>query len=325
MRKVLILQPRLDVMFKKGPVPMERGPVIPIRVYWQKFVDAVKLEHLQRGDIVRAVELPNWQFSPDLVDMYKADLTYIPHKEKHNFDCGDANVLYYMQMVIPHLFMVDPQGWCAGASNWPIAPSKGKVNRIAVNTLRARIDSNESKFDQPKQTGAFPKGYIFFPCQIPHDETIKYHSDVSVADALLETIDFASGAGLNVIVKGHPVNRASCEPLRKITEKYSKVAHWVDDVSVHDLLSGCEAVFTINSGVGVEAILHNKPVFVFGRADYNDVAFNIKIDPESLQSADRTWPDRYKRIIYYDRWLDAYIKTCYDCNISNDFIKLPGE
>jgi hypothetical protein len=61
-----------------------------------------------------------------------------------------------------------------------------KVNRNNILVvLKSRINSNTSKFDQPNRV--FPntiKNYIFFPCQLPHDETIQYHSKVSVEDAL---------------------------------------------------------------------------------------------------------------------------------------------
>ena len=40
------------------------------------------------------------------------------------------------------------------------------------------------------------------------------------------------------------------------------------DAHVHDLISGSQAVFTVNSGVGLEALLLRKPVFVWGRSIY---------------------------------------------------------
>ena len=37
--QVDIYMPRMDVMFKEGPVPKERGPIAPIRQHWIKFID----------------------------------------------------------------------------------------------------------------------------------------------------------------------------------------------------------------------------------------------------------------------------------------------
>jgi len=43
----------------------------------------------------------------------------------------------------------------------------------------------------------------------------------------------------------------------------------MSDASVHDLISGANAVFTVNSGVGLEALLHGRPVVVTGECDYS--------------------------------------------------------
>ena len=85
MDKVLILKPRLDVMFKKGPVPTERGPIEPIRLHWKNFVDKLASIEEEAGNNVRVLELPNWQFSPELIDAIQPTKTYIPHKQAHQF------------------------------------------------------------------------------------------------------------------------------------------------------------------------------------------------------------------------------------------------
>jgi capsule polysaccharide export protein KpsC/LpsZ len=41
-------------------------------------------------------------------------------------------------------------------------------------------------------------------------------------------------------------------------------------------LRDCAAVYTINSGVGFEALFYLKPVFTFGAVDYQSATFNIK-------------------------------------------------
>ena len=47
----------------------------------------------------------------------------------------------------------------------------------------------------------------------------------------------------------------------------SKRIFWKDNLSIHQLLAKCCAVFTVNSGVGLEAYFTIK-VFTFGNADY---------------------------------------------------------
>ena len=200
----------------------------------------------------------------------------------------DNRVYYYMQMVIPSIFSIDPIGWCASASNWPI-DSSDWTNSITTpdifEHLAKRIDSNESKFKQPEIKGIIlPDKFVLFPCQIPHDETIKYHSDVSVADSLdsliaavLRSDDFS------LVVKGHPANLDAMKSLKEVFYLHkkkldaSKVGRllWIDQASIHELIQRSAAVFTVNSGVGLEALLHSKLVFTFGNADYSSASEKI--------------------------------------------------
>ena len=83
----------------------------------------------------------------------------------------DARVCYFMQMVIPNIFSIDAHGWGATAESFPHS-SKRQCKQRYFELLRTRINSNKSKFSQPeyKRTNLEP-GY-FFPCQLPHDETM---------------------------------------------------------------------------------------------------------------------------------------------------------
>ena len=193
----------------------------------------------------------------------------------------DSRVRYYMQMVIPNIFSIDSQGWCASASTWPISLDVWKESEQTPDIfacLESRAKSNISKFQQPKHVEYdLPEKYILFPCQIPHDETIRFHSDISVEDslkALLTSIQLFSN--YSIVIKGHPANKESMSVLKNIYLNAKKdLDHitssklfWIDDISIHQLLANCSAVFTVNSGVGLEALLHSKKVYTFGNADY---------------------------------------------------------
>ena len=169
-------------MFKKGHVPDKVGPTPPHRQPFENFVNKVVEEYTFRGDETWVVEKPLWQMSPDDVKEIDADITFVPHKEHHNFPCGDKKVLYYMQMVIPEYFSVNKRGWLAGATYAPLDPKHGDENAKCFDTLSKRSADNKSKFDQPKRLyNNFPhRDYILFPCQIQHYDTIKYHSKISV-------------------------------------------------------------------------------------------------------------------------------------------------
>ena len=332
--KIDIYMPRLDITFKQTEIiPEERSEIIPIRKHWIRFLRALINRHEALDHEVRLVELPLWLITTETVRSHSkgADRIYIPHKMRANWWLDDR-VLYYMQMVIPNIFSIDSHGWCASASSYPILPNGSNFDNIYEN-LRERVKSNTSKFEQPeyKDTHLEP-GYIFFPCQLPHDETIKFHSDVEVSDALKITMkwvsDFNSQCTGNdtlrsLVIKGHPANPSSMLPLRQIFNdllpEMRGMAHWVDDMSIHQLIANSRVVVSVNSGVGLEAILHGKSIFVFGRADYDSVnKYSGKISDLPLSYRDLNAED----ILIYKKFISSWYGTHYDYENPNTFNKI---
>jgi hypothetical protein len=326
MKNILILKPRLDVMFKQGPVPKERGAIEPIRQHWKKFVDDLANEHEERGDVVKVLELPNWQFTPDIVEKLKPSRVYIPHKQSHQFPVNKKyDPHYYMQMVFPWLFQIDSQGWGPDSSVHPIKPWSTSDTSLGdlYGKLRDRQIAGESKFDQPRMDGFSGPAtwehhdYVFFPCQIPHDETIRFHSKVSVAEALQATVDYCKLSSIELIIKGHPVNPGSMEELREIGKGYL----WADNVNINSLLAQSSCCVMVNSGVGMEAILHGKPVVIFGDADYISVVHQVpRLDAtvDTIDSALGTIPD----IGAYRGFINSYFDIMYDTTDPASFRKL---
>jgi hypothetical protein len=303
--KVILLKPRLDVTFGKGEVPAKISPLQPIRKYWRDFIDQTSEIYTKKKYQVEVIEKPLWQFTVEFVDGLDANIIYIPHHDKMTFPCKSKNkkFYYYMQMVFPWLFQVDEIGWCAGASVWPIKPIKKYEKRI-FNKLQKHNKSGKSKFPQPPiKNYSFGKDFIFFPCQIPHDRTITLHSQVTVEQALLKTIEISKKLNIPLLVKPHPANLNSMLPLLDIVKKNIKEnVYWIHEMNINELLNSALAVFTVNSGVGMEAILHNKPVYTFGRAEYASVA-------HFLDSTNINWIERDKYIKDYPAFMHAYISN----------------
>ena len=315
-KKIIILKPRLDVPFKNvGEIPKSKGEIIPIRKFYEDFICLIKSKHLKNNDFVKIIEKPLWQFNKEFVLKLNYDEIYIPHHCVNTFDTENSlsNVNYYMQMVFPWLFQVDKLGWCANASVWPIQPNKHK-SEVIFKTYQNLLIEGKSKFNQPmRQKLNFEKKFLFFPCQLPHDQTIKLHSDISVSEGLLRTIEIARILKLQLIVKPHPANMASMAPLAKIVSGALQKGYdllWAYKVNIHDLLENCEAVFTINSGVGMEALLHKKPVFCFGRSEYASVSHFI--------SKEINWQKRNKYISNYPYFFDAYVKNMVDVSMKKN-------
>lgn len=306
-----------------GPVPSTRGPIPSIRVHWVNFVKCVAAEHQRRNDEVHVLELPLWQFTPELVHEHKPDIVYVPHKERHAFPIDDSiDTRYYMQSVFPWRFYVDKKGFAGGASTYPCYSfvMKGDESQSDFDKLREYSLAGGTKFDQPPSRNLnLPENYVLFPCQIPHDETIKHHSDVTVERALEETCQLTNMMNVPLIVKGHPVNPSSMVNLKNICAKYAN-AIWVDDINIHDLIHKARVVVVVNSGTGMESLLHMRPVITFGRCEYDVVTMNAEIGCMG------NIRDMIKYPIYnlanVKRFFNSWCKWTYDTQTPSDFNKL---
>lgn len=332
MKKILFLMPRLDVTFKEGDVPEARGPILPIREHWAKFSQQVLGEYTRRGDSITVLEMPLWKFdnagTQSFLDENDYDLVFIPHKEFARYPItGKTQPLYYMQTQFPWLFSVDPKGWGSGASAYPFE-SPNSENSPAFEKLLAWCQTGNSKFGQPplgtniKYLPTEP--FLFFPCQLPHDETIKYHSTVSVETALRATCDAARDNNMPLIIKGHPVNPGSMEPLKQIMMATKNAGYilWLDDLNIQDALERAAITVTVNSGVGFESLLHSTPVIAFGNAEY-DVVASAVYDKDMLVNVLKHKAYGYQNSKVYG-FFEHWHNWCYDTTNQASFSKLPA-
>jgi hypothetical protein len=217
-------------------------------MHWQHFIDY----YAKKNDL-EVIEYLLTDITPKLAAQY--DKPYVPHRGVRD---GFKNCMFYMQTVFPHIFSVNSLGWGADCSFLPVGT--GPCDDV-FDKFKERIGRNESFFWQPPVQEREPFD-IFFACQLPHDMNVVQQSDTGVLFALEQTLEFASENNLKVVAKGHPVwgNKA-----------YTGPCEW-SDASIHELIAAARVVVTVNSGVGMEAVLHEKPCFAFGRANYSEVA-----------------------------------------------------
>ena len=120
---------------------------------------------------------------------------------------------------------------------------------------------------------------MLFPMQIEADSNILYYSphysnmieiikDIQRAMAQFNDID------IHLIVKLHPEDRDRLNELRSLTNNNT---HIVDDVNLYSLLELANLVITVNSTVGLEALLFQKPVIVLGKAIYAEKGFTYDL------------------------------------------------
>lgn len=319
--KAAILLPDMGLPWKEAHLARD-GDVDAwdVRQWWVRFAHTLYDALREHGHRALVLSAPNWRLTPGAVNALEPDVIFVPHRQAFQAEGFSAPALYWMQMFARHLFTVDPLGWGPTGSEYPCDFSSGDPASGVYEAMRAdMLAENVSKFDQPalrgcdvlRAVGDLPREpYVFFPCQIPHDETIQFHSDYSEVEVVAALAEWANTAKVPVVFKEHPVNRASMAPLRRAAPESDQVI-WFDeghDASVHDLIEGSAAVYTINSGVGFEAILHGKPVVTFGRSEYDCVTWHGQIGALGLDWSNVAEGSPLDISQAYRRFIDWYCR-----------------
>ncbi|WP_083921135.1 hypothetical protein [Hahella ganghwensis] len=305
--KVCLLIPRLDMPWKRlavgQQIPLLQEDALQLRLYWREFVTRLANVLQAQGYTVDITELPAWEITREKVDAMNYSIAFIPHRCHKNFEAGKTQVYFYMQEFYRWVFVVDQHGWSASSSVYPInIDLLADSDSRAFEIYRALLSSNklDSKFSQKQRktieqliadyelpicsdaigTKKEVAPFIFFPLQIPHDQSIEYFSDIDEIELVSCLVEWARSHKVNLVLKPHPANRKAMEVFRTLVDNTS--IYW-SEAHIHDLISNCTAVFTINSGVGFEALMHVKPVVTFGRVEYDCVSFNAT--KESINEA----------------------------------------
>ncbi|CCJ96663.1 capsular biosynthesis protein [Cronobacter malonaticus] len=131
--------------------------------------------------------------------------------------------------------------------------------------------------------------YFLAVLQVFNDSQLQHHSDYSdMRDFIEEAIgSFARGAlpSQMLAIKHHPMDRGHRQYrslIKTLSRRYSVSGRvvYVHDLPLPELLSNAAGVVTINSTVGISALIHNKPLKVMGRAlyDMEGITFQGRLD-----------------------------------------------
>lgn len=148
--------------------------------------------------------------------------------------------------------------------------------------LRARyVDGNISKYAQAEDSDDLPDGkYVFLALQVQTD-IVAQRAYLPGIELLEQLAEHYRGTGVAVVVKRHPYC-ASMTMESRLAELAQAGLIRQSNASIHQLISNADAVFTVNSGVGLEALLHFKPVVVTGACDY---AYAVKTAHDAAELA----------------------------------------
>jgi|GEM_PF-1297426 len=145
---------------------------------------------------------------------------------------------------------------------------------------------NEPKYDYMKKIHHHDNikrdenKYIFVPFQLHKDtQTLLYSPWIKNTRDLVKTVieavkryNHTYGDSLKVIFKSHPLQATDVDfnesEIQEICSKYSFVKYLATG-NTKELIQNAVAVITINSTVGIEALIELKPVITLGNAFYN--------------------------------------------------------
>ncbi len=278
--------PRIDQPWKAietSVPPVIADATLAVRLDWKAFTSHLVNRFETRGIRMEVCEIPAWQITADRINTQSGDFALIAHKCRFQLPGLKIPSAFYMQEYMPWLFTLDTDGWGAGASAYPMALPQGIPDNGSFAHYQARLADRSlaTKFPQAPRAsaqGAVAEFDIFMPLQIPHDQVIAYFSDVAEMDVVKSLVDFVRANNLKLALKPHPANMNSMEIFRPFVDDTH--VFWRED-NIHDLIAASRAVYTLNSSVGFEAMLHEKPVVTFGRTPYDCVTIKGDINDQA--------------------------------------------
>lgn len=156
--------------------------------------------------------------------------------------------------------IIDVQGYCFYQGVQKRGQIWGKfVNRVK-DKLRRRTIEDELKL---------PSKYLFFPLQVSTDTQIVIHAREGLESSLRKAIREAKRLGLWLVIKPHPADPYPSYVSQIIHEEhYNNVI--ITRMNTFRLILHAECIFTINSTVGLETMILDRPLVVVGRAFYEN-------------------------------------------------------
>lgn len=242
---------------------------------------------------------------------------------------GDSkNVWRIKETSIPYFYNIDRLGY-SGWSELAIKPELhieniDKLDPIKSAEFQKKISDwllaeKLSKYIQGGSPSPLESNFIFFPLQIRSD-AVAVHNRIDPLKVLRAAAIAAWRQRKPLVVKRHPYCTSKRVELNLLAHRLNPYV-WMTDASVTAILPACDAVLVGNSGVGLEAIVHGKPVYSFAKSEYAMASFQIekKTDLKKIfcKSHHPSHPISSRFVAYFLQ------ERCFDArSIRDTFIKI---
>lgn len=187
-----------------------------------------------------------------------------------------------------------------------MARIKGETNNLLEKEFKWPGALNRNIPSTPDE---LPDKYVFIPFQVVKDSQLLLYSPLVGNDMALflqhcRAALQAVAEDYRIVVKLHPADVDNID-YSSLMKTYPDVI-FLKDYPSNELIKSASLVITINSTVGVEALIFDKPVVTLGNNFYNvpDVVHHVDALsdlPQAIHRALSTPPDRDKtqRLLYY--------------------------
>ncbi|HET7647444.1 MAG TPA: hypothetical protein VFK17_02675, partial [Gaiellaceae bacterium] len=181
------------------------------------------------------------------------------------------------------------------------------TREIVAGALRSRLARSVYRDLEPGRR------YVYFPLHDAADYKIRQLvPHLADQEEVARRLAAALPEGIELVVKEHPlsIGRNPLSVLRRLARAPS-IRVVAPRTSTHRLIAGAEGVAVISSTVGLEALLHGKPVLTLGVPFY--AGYGLTVDVNGLDEADagveallRFRPDERRTL----EFLHAAMRAC---------------
>lgn len=212
---------------------------------------------------------------------------------------------------LPDSWFFDPKGFNSDSSSydaghWKDSFSSAQLSetqsylRELVSITKGLEEQGDRVSKEKLKESLNIKGrkVLFVPFQRPNDTVVKYFSgSIESFDNFCVFInslrEFLPEKEWAIIGKTHPLENISPETTIKLAD---------NSTNINDLLDISDAVLTINSGVGLLALAHNKPTYCAGDAYYSQAGLAEGVEsPEALANklSDEHKPEQHTILEFF--------------------------
>lgn len=246
------------------------------------------------------------RYNPDVVGVWngqKLPGALVAQAAKHN----EKQVVYFENGLLPNSMTCDWKGVNA-VNSLPRSPTFYRQFNEDVSLSKQLVarKGNEAKKAGITQDG-LPKNYIFVPFQVETDSQIVSNSPwiksmSQLYTTLVEVVENLQDEAVYFVVKEHPSENKRFDALHK---KHSKII-FANHIPTQYLIEHAAFVMTINSTVGIEALLLEQKVICLGDACYDIEGLTVS----ARNPADLMYVLQNRHKLHFDTNLRKQFLSC---------------